>query len=95
MIIAELQNRLGIFGMLKNQFIFDKKAPNPELGLNSDAEWKTIKDTLQIYTLCKEIFRGRSTQVEATETEKKHNVVNIEEMTGLIREIRIKINLIM
>ena len=43
----------------------------------------------------KEVFHGRSTFVEKTPLVKEHYTVNIEEISGLVAEIRIKMNLVM
>jgi hypothetical protein len=63
--------------------------------MNSDAGWDVIKERLVIYKLVKDVFHGRSTFVEKTLTVKAHYTVNIEEISGLVAEIRIKMNLIM
>lgn len=94
-VIKEFQTRLKLFSLLKTQFFYDKNDPNAKLGTNSDAEWAIIKERLAVYKLVKEVFHGRSTFVEKTLLLKAHNTVNIEEISGLVAEIRIKMNLIM
>lgn len=95
-VIKILQKRLQLFAKLKSQLFFieagDDSTPGRTQGTNTKEEWDDIRDRLKTFNLCKQVFHARS---QPGEEDKDVEYVDIEMMSNLINELRLKINLIL